>query len=95
MPTRQILANQLADDRSAAETAADKHLDPDFTDFTVFAAFVPDDFQPDIVCANDGAILCGGIDGDLELARQIGKFRVERGPLAQDFACLLYTSRCV
>jgi len=33
-----------------------------------------------------GAVFFRAVDGDLELARQVGEFRVEGGPLADDFA---------
>ncbi len=34
---------------------------------------------------NGGAVMRRTGDGDLELARQVGKFRMDRGPLTQDF----------
>ena len=42
--------------------------------------------QADIVDLSGGTVVTGTGDGDLELARQVGKFRVKGGPLADDFA---------
>src|SRR5690606_24225138 len=33
-----------------------------------------------------GPVFLRAVDGNLELARQVGKFRMERGPLTDDFA---------
>jgi hypothetical protein len=41
--------------------------------------------QADVVEPGDGAVFAGAGNGDLELARQEGEFRVEGRPLAQDF----------
>jgi len=42
--------------------------------------------QADVVPGGGSAVLAGTADGDLELARQEGEFRVQRSPLAQDLA---------
>jgi hypothetical protein len=76
----QKLADDLADDRGAAQPAADQHPKTDF------ALLVPEQIQADVVDLSRRAVVNGAGHGDLELARQIGKFRVEGGPLADDFA---------
>ena len=76
----QKLANRMADHRGAAEAAAGDDARADFT-FVIF-----DDLNADIVNQNGGAIFGAGIDGDLEFARQVGEFGVERRPLANQFA---------
>ena len=42
--------------------------------------------QADVVPAQRRAVFRGAVDGDLELARQEAELRVQRGPLADDFA---------
>ncbi len=42
--------------------------------------------QADVVEPGQRTVFLGAIDGDLELARQEGEFRVEGAPLAQDLA---------
>src|SRR5690554_4641520 len=36
--------------------------------------------------ADGGTVFLRAVDGNLELARQVGEFRMERGPLADDLA---------
>ncbi len=59
--------------------AADMHLE---TDLPAALAHM----QADIMHADRRAVMAGRGDGDLELARQEGKFRVECAPLADDLA---------
>ena len=68
----------LADHRRATEAAAHQHAETDV------AGGVTHQVETDVVALDDGAILVGTIDRDLELARQVGEFRMEGGPLAQD-----------
>ncbi len=71
--------DRLADERRAAETAADQHLK------TGFAVGIPVQAQADVVDLDRGAVVLGRSDRDLELARQEREFRMQRGVLAQDF----------
>ncbi len=75
---RHEVGNLLGDHRRAAETA------PDIDFIADFALAVLDDLDTDIVYADRGAIVRRTGDGDLELARQVGKFRVEGRPLPDD-----------
>jgi hypothetical protein len=68
----------LGDERRAAETAADQHLEAGL------AFRVPVQTQADVVDLDRGAVVLGGGDRDLELARQEREFRMQRGVLAQD-----------
>ena len=62
----------LADKRRAAETAADNHLEAFLTGAIAVQS------QPDVVHPDRRAIMCGGGDGDLELAREERELRMER-----------------
>ena len=75
---RHPLADQLADEGGAAQAAADIEGEADL------AGLVPLGDHADVVGADRGAVAVGPHDRDLELARQIGEFRVRDGPLAQD-----------
>jgi hypothetical protein len=66
----------LADERRAAETAADQHLEAGL------ALLVLDQLQADIVDLDRGAIVVRRGDRDLELAREEREFRMQRGVLA-------------
>ena len=76
----QELADDLADHRGTAQPAADQHPEAEF------ALFVTQQIEADVVNLGRRAVVNGPGDGDLELARQVGKFRVEGGPLADDLA---------
>jgi hypothetical protein len=67
------------DHRRAAHAAAGKELAADL------ARFVLHDLDADVVQAHGRAVGVAGDDRHLELARQVIEFRVERGPLAQQF----------
>ena len=69
----------LADERRAAEPAADQHLEAGFA----FGVLVQP--QADVVDLDRGAIMLGGGDRELELARQEREFRMQRGVLPQHF----------
>jgi len=69
----------LGDERRAAETAADQHLEAGL------AVGVPVQAQADVVDLDRGAVVLGRGDRDLELARQERELRMQRGMLAQDF----------
>ena len=75
---RQERLDGLADERRAAEPAADDHLEADL------ARAVAMQPQPDVVHLDRGAIVRGRRHGDLELARQEGEFRMQRQVLAQN-----------
>ena len=77
---RQELANDVADDRRAAEATADDDAKADG------AGRVTHCLQPDVVDEDSGAIGRRSRDRDLELARQEGEFRMECRPLADEFA---------
>ncbi len=74
----QELADDLAADRRAPEAAADDDAE---TDLAVLFL----QMQADVVEPGDGTVFAGAGNGDLELARQEGEFRVEGAPLAEDF----------
>src|SRR5690606_26795937 len=73
-------ANLRADHGCAAQAATDQHLEAQLP------GFIAHGVQADVVHADSGAIFFGAVDGNLELARQEGEFRVERRPLPDDFA---------
>src|SRR5205814_3479476 len=77
---RQKRLDGLSDERRAPEPAPDHHLEPGLP------RVVPMQPQADIVHANGGAIVLGGRDRDLELARQKRKLGMQRGVLPNDFA---------
>ena len=76
----QKLADDVAQQRGTPQPTADQHPKADL------ASLVAGQIQADIVDLSGGAVVTGAGDGDLELARQVGKFRVKGGPLADDFA---------
>ena len=61
----------LADERRAAEPAADDHLEAHLAGAVAMQA------EPDVVHPHGGAVVGGGGDGDLELARQEREFRMQ------------------
>ena len=66
---RQERLDRLAEERRAAEAAADHHLEAGL------AGAVAMQPQPDVVDLDRRAVVARGGDGDLELARQEGEFR--------------------
>ncbi len=76
----QEFANLRADNRRAAETATHQHAEADV------AGIVTYNVQADVVYADGGTVRLSAVDGNLELARQEGEFRVEGRPLTDDFA---------
>ena len=66
-------------------STANQHPETDFT------LSVAQQVQADVMDMGGGAVVGAAGDGDLELARQVGKFRVEGRPLANDFAAVSYT----
>jgi dissimilatory sulfite reductase (desulfoviridin) alpha/beta subunit len=77
---RQEFTNHAANHRRAAQAAADDHAKAHF------ALGIAHGVQADVVHQGGGAVLLGAGHGNLELARQVGEFRVEGAPLADDFA---------
>ena len=67
----QPLADNRADHRGAAQAAAGENLAADLP------AGVGHQFHADVVGVNGGPVLGGSAHGNLELARQEGKFRVQ------------------
>ncbi len=65
----------LADERRAAQAAADHHLEPGLA----FRILVQP--QADVVHLDGGAVVVGGRDRKLELARQERELRMQRGVL--------------
>ncbi len=81
MLPRHELADHLAGHRSAAQAAAGPHLE------TGFAGVVVDHLDADVVHTDQRRIgVRHRVHRDLELARQVGEFRVEGGPLTDDLA---------
>ena len=70
----------MADDRRAAQAAADDDAEADL------ARVVAHRLQADVVDEDRGAIARRAGDRDLELARQEREFRMERRPLADQLA---------
>ena len=82
---QQVLGGQMLADRGpdigrAPHSTADDHLE------TQPSLPVPPQDKADIVRPRGRPVLGRGGDGDLELARQVGEFRVEGGPLADHLA---------
>ena len=75
---RQEVADLLGDHRRAALAAAD------IDGKAQLALVVLLQMQADVVDLDRGAVALGAGHRDLELARQVGEFRVHRRPLAQD-----------
>ena len=76
---RQEVAHGDADHRRAAQAAADDHFPANRT----FGVAVKP--QADVVHLDGGAVIGSARYRDLELARQEGKFGMERRPLPQAF----------
>ncbi|MNF79720.1 hypothetical protein D3C84_619430 [compost metagenome] len=76
----QEFVDEAAHHRSTAEAATDGHTEAQL------AGSVLHRFQADVMDFDGSAVAHGAIDGDLELARQVGELRVEGGPLADDLA---------
>jgi hypothetical protein len=76
---RQEIAHLAANERRAAEPAADIDGEAEL------ARVVAHDLQADVVRLDDGAVVRRAVDGDLELARQERELGVQRRPLPQDF----------
>ena len=74
----QEVADLVAQARRAALAAPDPDFKPGL------AGLILHQLQADIMDAQAGAVFGRAIDGDLELARQEGEFRVEGRPLADD-----------
>ena len=77
---RQEFIDERAHHRRTAEATADQHTEAQF------ASGVVHRLQADVVDFDGGTVGRRAVDGDLEFAWQVGEFRVERGPLADDFA---------
>ena len=75
----QEVADLLGDHRRAALAAADIDGEAEL------ALVVLLQMQADVVHLDRGAVALGAGHRDLELARQVGEFRMHRRPLAQDF----------
>src|SRR3989344_3337142 len=83
--TQQVLPwqefiDERANHRSTAQATADQHPEAQL------ASGVVHRLQADVMDFDGGTVGGRPVDGDLELARQVGEFRVEGGPLADDFA---------
>ena len=74
----QKLAQRAGNDGSATHAAARQHLEADA------AVIRAQHMQADVVPGGGGAVFTRTGDGDLELARQVGKLGVQRAPLAHD-----------
>ena len=75
----QEFAHLLADERRAAEAAADIDGEAEF------ARRVAHHLQADVVRLDRGAVVRAAVDGDLELARQERELGMQRRPLPEDF----------
>ena len=76
----QEFADAHADHRRAAKPAAHQHAEADL------ALLISQRVQADVVHRHRGAVGLRAVNGDLELAWQERELRMERGPLADDFA---------
>lgn len=76
----QEFIDKTADNRRTAKAATDRHAE------TQLAGGVLYRFQADVVHFDGCTVADGTVDGNLELARQVGEFRVEGRPLTDDFA---------
>ncbi|MNS09735.1 hypothetical protein D3C72_412300 [compost metagenome] len=77
---RQEFVDERADHRSTTEAATDQHTETQLTSGVVHR------LKADVVNFNGRTVSGRTVDGDLELTRQVGEFRVERGPLTNDLA---------
>ncbi|MNO90041.1 hypothetical protein D3C76_815410 [compost metagenome] len=77
---RQEFIDECTHHRRTAQAAADQYTEAQF------ASGVVHRLKADVMDFDGGAVGSRTVDGDLELARQVGEFRVERGPLADDLA---------
>jgi hypothetical protein len=75
---RHELADDGRQDRRAPHAAARVEAQAQL------ALGVAHELDADVVDLEDGAVVGGAVERDLELARQVGEFGVERRPLAQD-----------
>src|SRR5690606_27176167 len=76
----QKLADHLADHRGAPETAAHEDAGAERASFAVH------DVEADVVHLRGSLGVFRTTHGDLELARQVGEFRMKGRPLADQFA---------
>ncbi|CRM94327.1 hypothetical protein [Pseudomonas sp. 22 E 5] len=76
----QKLVDERADHWRTAQAATHQHTEAQF------ACGVVHRLQADVVDFDGRTVRGRAVDGDLELARQVGEFRVEGGPLTDDFA---------
>lgn len=77
---RQELIDERAHHRGTAQAATDQHTE------TQFARSVVHRLEADVMDFDGRTVGRRTVDGDLELARQVSEFRVEGGPLTDDFA---------
>ena len=77
---RQELIDERADDRRTAQTAADQHAEAQL------AGSVFHRLKADVMHFDGGTVRRRTVDRDLELAWQVGEFRVEGRPLTHDLA---------
>src|SRR5258708_35517189 len=80
MLARQELTHHLTDDRRPAKTAACEDFESKLSQRTAH------DVHADIMDQRSGAILRRSRYGNLELARKVCEFGMERRPLPDDFA---------
>jgi len=77
---RQELVDKRANYRGTAQAATHQHTEAQL------ASGVVDRLQADVVDFDGRAVRGRAVDGDLELARQVGELGVEGSPLTDDFA---------
>ena len=77
---RQEFIDERAHHRRTAQAATDQHAEAQF------ASGVVHRLKADVMDFDGRTVGSRTVDGDLELARQVSEFRVERGPLADDLA---------
>ncbi|MCY1172862.1 hypothetical protein D9M73_130060 [compost metagenome] len=75
---RQEFIDERAHHRRTTQATADKHAEAQF------AGCVVHRLKADVVDFDGGTVGSRTVDGNLELARQVGEFRVEGGPLTDD-----------
>nr|GFA29209.1 hypothetical protein [Tanacetum cinerariifolium] len=76
---RQKLVDERADHRRTPETTTDQHAEAQL------AGGILHRLQTDVMDLDRGAVGGRAVDRDFEFARQVGEFRVECRPLADDF----------
>ena len=76
--TWQVFADDVTEDWRAAQSASNENAKGNCADFARYAFRIVHRMHTDVMEKRTGAVFDGTVDRDLELARQIGKFRMKR-----------------